>query len=118
MRSHATKQAREQWGIITADTLKGRSYEQVRLTYRGYFCRKQPRAPHPDFLQSRTGYRPTDLDNLVGAMKSALDGAIDAGLVEDDSRECVRFGDHEIAWVDTFDEERVEIQVEPLGGKG
>lgn len=118
VKAAATKDARETWGIATADTLEGRAFWNVRLTFNAYFCRRRPGPGKTGQLMPVLGYRPRDLDNLVAAMKPAIDGLVDAGLVTDDDKTRVRYGDHEITWVDTFEEERVEVRVEPLGGEG
>lgn len=51
-------------------------------------------------------------------MKPAIDGLVDAGLMEDDDKSRVRYGDHNIWDVATFGQERVEVRVEQLGGEG
>ena len=116
VKAQATRAARDQWWAATFDSAGwDDSFGRVRLTFRGFFCRRtRARVGEARFV----GYRPRDLDNLVAAMKPAVDGLVDAGLVEDDDKTRVRYGDHEITWVDSFDEERVEILVQPLGGKG
>jgi Holliday junction resolvase RusA-like endonuclease len=91
----------------------------VRLTIKAHFCRKGTKTQTEEWIKA-TGYRPRDLDNLVAAMKPAIDGLVDAGLVQDDDKTRVRYGDHDITWVEAYEHERVEVLVEPLeqGGVG
>ncbi len=109
VKAKATRDARTNWtvaAIIDTQDIE-LPYDRVRLTFRAYL--KHKKGPI-----GVVGYRPRDLDNLVAAMKPAVDGLVDAGLVEDDDKTRVRYGDHDITWVDSFAEERVEILVEPL----
>jgi hypothetical protein len=85
---------------------RGTFQSGVRLTFTAYFCKRVKGRPK--------GYRPRDYDNLIAAMKPAVDGLVDAGYVADDDKAHVRYGDHNIWDVATFGQERVEILVEPL----
>lgn len=129
VKARATKTAREVWGdAALAVSFGGEPFHRknlpkpmaaVRLTFHAYFCRKGTKTQTEEWIKA-TGYRPRDLDNLVAAMKPAIDGLVDAGLVQDDDKTRVRYGDHDIAWVEAYEQERVEILVAPLeqGGVG
>ena len=121
VKAKATKDARQEWLMAAwSEHLDAPPMDRMRLTFDAYFCRRRPARSPASLYEGGValGYRPRDIDNLVAAMKPAVDGLVDAGLVEDDDKTRVRYGDHEITWVDSFDDERVEIHVEPLGGKG
>jgi len=111
VKSPFTKDYREAWQFAAMEANRA-PLERCRLTYRAYLCRKTWTPDDP--LVSMVGYRPKDIDNLAGAMKSAQDGLKDAGLFADDTAKHVKHGDHSITKLESFGKERVEILVEPL----
>lgn len=122
-RHESTAAAREAWKIAARQAWRqSRMFDQVRLTVTAYLCRKRPKEDSPDYLASKTGARPRDNDNLLAMMKPAFDGFKDAGLYPDDSADHVTHGEPRILPVSRFEEERVEVLVEPVGvqsgGKG
>ncbi len=111
------KDWREAWFLRTRSVMAEfgitEPFPEVSATVSGYFCRSLARAPEAVYMRS-TGQRPKDLDNLLGCMKSAIDGIVQAGLVPDDSAQYVTIAAPHLYAVPTFDEERVEVLVEPL----
>ncbi len=118
VKARATKTARETWWGATSVLLN--SYRalrgeipRARFTVTAYFCRKGVKTQNEEYLKS-TGYRPRDEDNLLAAMKPAFDGIVSSGLVPDDSSQYVTHGTPRIVWVEAYEQERVEVLVEPL----
>lgn len=59
--------------VWAASARPQRPLRRARLTLQARYCAARPRPALPGFLRALFRYRPTDLDNLVGAMKPAID---------------------------------------------
>ena len=103
------KDWREYWMLIIRSAMNEHGIREplahVSIQVRGYFYRRRLKG------ERLPGYRPKDGDNLLGAMKSAIDGVVDAGLIPDDSAAYVT---HETPLLETVGnraEERVEMEI-------
>jgi hypothetical protein len=79
-------------------------WERTAAAYR--FAQAKPRnwRPEPVRLEIRyvcpfgsAGYCPRDTQNAIGALKAAIDGMVDAGVVPDDSARWVSWGGFELS---------------------
>jgi crossover junction endodeoxyribonuclease RusA len=48
---------------------------------------------HMRYGRGSRGYKPQDVQNAIGALKAAIDGMVDAGIVPDDSAQWVSWGE-------------------------
>lgn len=97
------------WKLVTRSAMNERGIreplEHVSIQVRGYFYRRRLQG------ERLPGYRPKDGDNLLGAMKAAIDGVVDAGLIADDTAAYVT---HETPVLETVTDraaERVEMEI-------
>lgn len=84
-RHSGRKRYRAECGLILLSVFRHERIplKAVRLSYDFYTARQSL----PDGL-----YRPRDVDNAIGAMKSFVDSLVDAGVVTGDSKRYVQFG--------------------------
>jgi hypothetical protein len=61
------------------------------------------------------GYRPRDIENAIGALKPAIDGMVDAGVIPDDSHMWLEWGRFRLSRVKNGDAAGVYITVIPRG---
>lgn len=54
-------------------------------------------APHPTLGRSDGTYRPLDAGNAIAALKAAIDGIVDAGVIPNDRAETLHWGEVRIS---------------------
>lgn len=62
----------------------------------------------------QSGYRPRDVQNAIAALKPAIDGMVDAGVVPDDSWEWVQWGRVQIVRCIAGEQPGVRIEVRQM----
>jgi hypothetical protein len=64
--------------------------------------------------RQKSVYRPQDAGNACYALKAAIDGIVDAGLLADDSYEHVRFLTTSVQRVESMDLEGLFVRIEEI----
>jgi hypothetical protein len=85
--------------------------ERSRITIDAYVCRRLAFDDRDRAIGRHTQYRPRDETNLADALKPAIDALIGIVIVDDDAKHC-RVEMPYIHQVDTFNDERIELNVE------
>lgn len=112
-KARAVQAMRASWGQLTTEAVAPvrdqLPFARIQVLITAYFCRRKWTPADP--YRCYGGYRPKDGDNLIGAMKPAIDGMRDAGVVLDDDASRVTILPPSIIWLDDFERERVEMTI-------
>ena len=95
VKATATKQYRED-ARMTAFTQRLRPFTSKVRIHHVWFCAKNPyeAAGGAQCKKKHKMYRPVDTANALQALKGAVDGLVDAGLLVDDKPKNVCWGEH------------------------
>ncbi len=94
----ATKRYREEAYLETKILMqKVKPFEKKVVIDHTWLCSRNnfEKAMGKDCPKKHRTYKPRDEGNAISALKAAIDGIVDAGLIKDDRAACLKWGDFE-----------------------